>query len=76
MSENDAKIDKATTPEGGVGFERLWREYNLAVLAGILALAVLLGVLNNLRVADERKVKWFGAPADRADPKAAVEVAP
>ena len=75
MSENDAKIDKATTPEGGVGFERLWREFDLVVLACILVLAVLLGVLNNLRVADERKVKWFGAPADRADQNAAGEAA-
>lgn len=75
MSENEAETEKEAAPEGGVPVRRLWQEYNLAVLAGILALAVLLGVLNNLRVADERKVKWFGAPADLADPKAAVEVA-
>ena len=37
---------------------------NLVVVAGIIALAILLGILNNLRVADERKVKWFAAPAD------------
>ena len=53
----------------------MWRWFNIAVVACILALSVLLGVLNNLRVADERKVKWFGAPADRADQNAAGEVA-
>ena len=53
----------------------MWRWFNIAVVACILALSVLLGVLNNLRVADERKVKWFGAPADRANPKAVGEEA-
>ena len=76
MSENDAETEKETALEVGVSVRRLWREYNLAVLASILALAVLLGVLNNLRVADERKVKWFGAPAARANQNAAGEVAP
>ena len=75
MSEKDAEPENETTLEGGVSVRRLWREYNLAVLASILALAVLLGVLNNLRVADERKVKWFGAPAARANQNAAGEVA-
>ena len=75
MSENDAETEKESTLEGGVPVRRLWREFDLVVLACILVLAVLLGVLNNLRVADERKVKWFGAPADRADQNATGEVA-
>jgi biotin synthase-like enzyme len=59
----------------GRGGKSPWRYFSLAVLAFIVALAVLLGVLNNLRVADERKVKWSGAPADRADQNAAGEAA-
>ena len=76
MSENDAETEKESTLEGGVPVRKLWREFDLVVLACILVLAVLLGVLNNLRVADERKVKWFGAPAARANQNAAGEVAP
>ncbi len=34
------------------------------VLAGIVALAVLLGALNTLRVFEEQRVPWFGAPDD------------
>ena len=49
---------------------------NLAVVACIIALAVLLGVLNNLRVADERKVGWFAAPADSVDFEATKEATP
>ena len=75
MSENDAETEKESTLEGGVPVRRLWREFDLVVLACILVLVVLLGVLNNMRVADERKVKWFGAPADRADQNAAGEAA-
>ena len=75
MSEKDAETENESTLESGM-LVKLCRAYNLAVLAGILALAVLLGVLNNLRVADERKVKWFGAPAARANQNAAGEVAP
>ena len=75
MSENDAETEKESTLEGGVPVRKLWREFDLVVLACILVLAVLLGVLNNLRVADERKVKWFGAPADRTDQNAAGEAA-
>ena len=37
--------------------ERLWRHFDFVVVAGILVLAILLGVLNNLRVAGERRVK-------------------
>ena len=75
MSEKDAETEKENTLESMMLVKKLCRAYNLAVLASILALAILLGVLNNLRVADERKVKWFGAPADRADQNAAGEAA-
>ncbi len=43
------------------------------VVAVIVALSVVLGILNNLRVHDERKVKWFGGAVVSADAK---EVAP
>ena len=43
-----------------------WRKiilhFNWVVLAALVALSVVLGILNNLRVHDERKVKWFGGP--------------
>lgn len=42
-----------------------WWKFDFAVLALIVAVAVVLGALNNLRVADERRVKWFDAPEDR-----------
>ena len=76
MSENDAETEKESTLEGGVPVRKLWREFDLVVLTCILVLAVLLGVLNNLRVADERKVKWFEAPEARIDQNAATETAP
>ena len=34
--------------------------FNLAVLSGIVLLAVILGVVNNLRVYEEQRVPWFG----------------
>ena len=70
MSEYGAETEEETTLKSGKLIKKLCRGYSLAVLACILALAVLLGVLNNLRVADERKVKWFEAPAIRTDLKA------
>ena len=54
----------------------LWRQFDFAVVAIIVVLAILLGALNNLRVADERKVKWFGAPAVRSGLETAEEVTP
>lgn len=41
------------------------RSYNYFVLAIFILLAVILGVLNNLRLGteDERRVPWFGSPA-------------
>ena len=50
--------------------------FDPVVLVCILVLAVLLGVLNNLRVADDCKVKWFDAPADRSNHEMATEAAP
>ena len=72
MSEKDAETENESTLESGM-LVKLCRAYNLAVLAGILALAVLLGILNNLRVADERKVKWFETPEVWTDQNAAEE---
>ena len=37
------------------------------VVAGIVGLAAVLGVLNNLRVYEEQRVKWFGGPAVQAE---------
>lgn len=54
----------------------MWRYFDFAVVALILVLAVMMGVLNNLRVAEERMVKWFDAPADRNDPETKGEVMP
>ena len=52
----------------------LWRQFDFAVVAIIVVLAILLGALNNLRVADERKVKRFGSPVDRGGLETAAEV--
>ena len=38
------------------------KAFNLWVVLGIVGVAVILGVLNNLRVFDEQRVKWFGGP--------------
>ena len=51
-------------------------DLDLAVVACIIAVAVLLGILNNLRLSDERKVKWFGVPADRAALETTKETTP
>ena len=76
MSEKDAETEKENTLDSLMLVKKLCRAYNLAVLASILALAILLGVLNNLRVAAERQVKWFEAPEARIDQNAATETAP
>lgn len=73
MSEKDAEPEKETTLESEMLVKKLCRAYNLAVLASILVLAVLLGILNNLRVADDRKVKWFETPEVWTDQNAAEE---
>lgn len=73
MSEKDAEPEKETTLESEMLVKKLCRAYNLAVLTSILVLAVLLGILNNLRVADDRKVKWFETPEVWTDQNAAEE---
>ena len=41
--------------------------FDWRVLAGMVALAVVLGVLNNLRVYSEQRVHWFGGPVVQAE---------
>ena len=36
--------------------------FSIPVLAGMLVLALVLGILNNLRVDEEKRVHWFGGP--------------
>ena len=43
------------------------RQYNFWVIAGIILVSMVLGVLNNLRVYEEQRVKWFGGPVISAD---------
>lgn len=43
------------------------RHFNISVLAGIVALAIVLGILNNLRVDEEKRVHWFGGPVVAAN---------
>ena len=50
--------------ENGRILKKLCRRFDSIVLLWILGLVIILGVLNNLRVADERKVWWFGAPTE------------
>lgn len=38
------------------------RHFNWWVVAGVVVLAVVLGILNNLRVYEEQRVDWFGGP--------------
>ena len=42
--------------------KRILRLFNWWVVAGIVVLAILLGILNNLRVYEEQRVTWFGGP--------------
>ena len=48
--------------ELSVCMKKLLKVFNWWVLAGIVALAVVLGIFNNLRVYEEQRVKWFGGP--------------
>lgn len=57
-------------------FRRFARRFNLVVVAGILVLAVLLGALNNMRVAEECRVKWFDAIGDQSGMATMDEVVP
>lgn len=45
-------------PKGLLSVRPRW---NLWILLGILAAALVLGVLNNLRVYEEQRVPWFGS---------------
>ena len=56
--------------------KKLWRHIDIMVVVDIVVLAVLLGIVNNLRVADEQKVKWFGGPTERIGMQAAEDVMP
>ena len=41
--------------------------FDVRVVLGIVLLAVVLGVLNNLRVYDEQRVQGFGGPVIEAE---------
>lgn len=45
---------------------------NLRVLFGVLGLAIALGLINNFRVAPEKRVTWFGGQPVFAAPAEAV----
>lgn len=48
-------------------------QVNFRVLIGVVVLALALGVINNFRVAQEKRVTWFGGQPVFAAP---AEVAP
>ena len=75
LEENGSVANKAGISVGR-NRRRLWRHFDFVVVACILALAILLGVLNNLRVAGERRVKWFDAPAILDDLETTKEITP
>ena len=41
--------------------------FDVRVVLAIVLLAVVLGVLNNLRVYEEQRVNWFGGPVVAAE---------
>jgi len=41
--------------------------FNIVVLAALVVLAVVLGIVNNLRVYEEQRVPWFGASQGESD---------
>lgn len=41
--------------------------FDIRVLAVLIALAVVLGILNNLRVYEEQRVPWLGAPQEEGN---------
>ena len=53
--------------------KRWMKDLNLSVIVVLVALAILLGLLNNLRVPHERKVGWFGGNDQKDKP---LEVSP
>ena len=42
--------------------KKLLGYFNWWVLVGIVAVAIVLGICNNLRVYEEQRVNWFGGP--------------
>ncbi len=50
------------------------RRFNWAVIAALIVLSVLLGLLNNLRVDDEKRVNWFGGAVSSEEDVDMVEV--
>ena len=42
--------------------KKILMSFNWWVMAGAVALAVLLGIFNNLRVYEEQRVNWLGGP--------------
>ena len=73
LGENGIDANKA-----GISVRRnrksLCRHFDFVMVACILLLSILLGVLNNLRVAGERRVKWFDAPATLDDLETTKEI--
>ena len=53
-------------------WQKIISHFNWVVLAALVVLSGVLGILNNLRVHEERKVKWFGGPVVSADAKESV----
>ena len=47
--------------------------FNWMALAIMVAAAIMLGILNNLRVDDEKKVEWFGGSVAADDDDGEVE---
>ena len=45
----------------------LLKHFNWVVLIALLALSVGLGLVNNLRVDDEKRVNWFGGSVSSSD---------
>ncbi len=40
----------------------VFQYFNWWVVMGVIAIAVVLGILNNIRVYEEQRVNWFGGP--------------
>ena len=47
--------------------------FNWVALAIMIAVAILLGLLNNLRVDDEKRVEWFGGSVATVEDDGEVE---
>ena len=43
------------------------KTFDFKVICGMVLLAIVLGALNNLRVFEEQRVKWFGGPVVEAE---------